>query len=81
MRINFEFTAEQVRKLKGLQEKTGSASMKELFNNAMSLLEWTVDETINGNEIASINTDDKHYRVLIAPALQRAAQQRQLQKV
>ncbi len=45
MRINFEFSEQQVKALKELQQKTGSSSMKEMFNSAMSLLEWAVDET------------------------------------
>jgi hypothetical protein len=81
MRLNFEFSEEQINDLKAFQQKTGTASMKDLFNSAMSILEWTVDETIKGNEIASINEDDKNYRVLVTPILQRVAKQHQLAKV
>jgi hypothetical protein len=81
MRLNFEFSEEQVNELKALQQKTGSATMKDLFNNAMSVLEWTVDETMRGKEIASIDEEDKNYRVLVTPVLQRVAKQYQLQKV
>ena len=80
MRLNFEFSEEQVNDLKTLQQKTGSATMKDLFNNAMSLLEWTVEETIKGNQIASISEDDKNYRVLVTPVLQRVAKQYQLER-
>jgi hypothetical protein len=81
MRLNFEFSEDQVNDLKALQQKTGSASMKDLFNNAMSVFDWTVDETMKGNEIASINPDHKNYRVLVAPPLQRVAKQyHQLEK-
>ena len=73
MRLNFEFSESQVKDLKALQEKTGTDTMKDLFNSALSMLEWAVDETINGNEIAAVNAEDKQYRVLITPVLQRAA--------
>jgi hypothetical protein len=69
MRINFEFTEEQVKALKTLQIKTGSSSMKEMFNSAMSLLEWAVNETAKGNEIAAISADRAEYRVLVMPIL------------
>jgi hypothetical protein len=75
MRLNFEFTQEQVKELKDLQRKTGCATMKDLFNNALSVLEWTVDESMKGNEIAAINESDRNYRVLVAPVLQAAAKQ------
>jgi hypothetical protein len=69
MRINFEFTEDQVKALKALQVKTGSSSMKEMFNSAMSLLEWAVNETAKGNEIAAVNPDEEEYRVLVMPIL------------
>jgi len=73
MRLNFEFSESQVKDLKALQEKTGTDTMKDLFNSALSMLEWAVDETINGNEIAAVNAEHKQYRVLITPVLQRVA--------
>jgi len=77
MRINFEFTEDQVKELKALQQKIGSTSMKEMFNSAMSILEWSVDEKIKGREIASLDPDSNNYRVLVTPILQKAARQRQ----
>ncbi len=73
MRLNFEFSESQVNDLKALQQKTGTGTMKDLFNSALSMLEWAVDETANGNEIAAVNEEDNRYRVLVAPILQRAA--------
>ena len=75
MRLNFEFTEEQVKDLKALQEKTGTDTMKDLFNEALIMLEWAVDETANGNDIAAINEENDRYRVLITPVLQRVARQ------
>jgi hypothetical protein len=77
MRLNFEFSEEQVADLKELQQKTGIATTKDLFNQALSLLEWAVDETANGNEIAAVSEDDKNYRVLVTPLLQRVKKQHQ----
>jgi hypothetical protein len=77
MRINFEFTEEQVRELKALQQKTGCTSMKDMFNSAMSMLEWSVDETIKGHEIASFDPDSENIRVLVMPILQKASKQKE----
>ncbi|HZL27306.1 MAG TPA: hypothetical protein VFC39_12340 [Acidobacteriaceae bacterium] len=77
MRINFEFTEDQVKELKALQQKTGSTSMKDMFNSAMSMLEWSVDEKIKGHEIASVDPDSQNFRVLVMPILQKAAKQKQ----
>jgi hypothetical protein len=48
--------------------------MKELVNNAFTILEWAVDETKAGNEIAAVNEGEEVYRVLVMPVLQRVAE-------
>ena len=53
MRLNFEFSEERINDLKALQTETGSESMKELFYNALTMLEWAVKEVKSGNEIAA----------------------------
>lgn len=73
MRLNFEFPGERVEELKQLQSETGTENMKDLVNNAFTLLEWAVKETKDGNEIAAVNEEDETYRVLVLPLLQRVA--------
>lgn len=76
MRLNFEFSDDRVAELKELQSETGAESMKDLVNNAFTLLEWAVKETRDGNEIAAVNEADETYRVLVLPMLQRVARKR-----
>jgi len=76
MRLNFEFSDDRVEELRALEAETGAESMKDLVNNAFSLLEWAVKETMDGNEIAAVNEKDETYRVLISPLLQRVAKKR-----
>ena len=73
MRLNFEFSEQRVDDIKKLMEDAGTETMKELVNNAFTILEWAVDETKAGNEIAAINEEEKVYRVLVTPILQRVA--------
>jgi hypothetical protein len=73
MRLNFEFSEQRVGDLKRLLDETDTDTMKDLVNNAFTILEWAVDETKAGNEIAAVNESDQVYRVLITPILQRAA--------
>lgn len=47
--------------------------MKDLVNNAFTILEWAVEETRAGNEIAAINRQQEVYRVLVTPILQRVS--------
>lgn len=73
MRLNFEFAEDRIGDLKDLQKITGTTNMKELADNAFTILEWAVKETKDGNDIAAVNDADQTYRILVMPLLQRVA--------
>jgi len=77
--MNFELPEERVNELKQLQTDTGSESMKELFNNALTMLEWAIKEVKHGNEIAAVNEEEKVYRVFITPLLERVAKKHRIE--
>ena len=79
MRLNFELTDKRITELKAIQLETESESMKELFNSAITTLEWMIQEVKSGNEIAAINEDRKTYRVLVTPVLERIARRHRLE--
>lgn len=80
-RLNFDFSPERVEELKQLLEESGTETMKDLINNALTILEWTIQETKSGNEIAAVNESDQTYRVLVTPILQRVAKLRNRETV
>lgn len=80
-RLNFDFSPERVDELKQLLEESGTETMKDLINNALTILEWTIQETKSGNEIAAVNESDQTYRVLVTPILQRVAKLRNRETV
>ncbi len=55
IRIQFELPEDKVKELEGLMRETQIATRKDLFNNALTLFEWTVKERKSGNIIASID--------------------------
>jgi hypothetical protein len=73
MRLNFEVSEQQLNDFKALQLETDSVSMKDLFNSALTTLEWLIEETKKGNEIAAVNEDRKVYRVFVTPVLEKVA--------
>ena len=73
MRMNFEMPEDRVNELKALQAETGSDSMKELFNNALTMLEWAIKEVKRGNDIAAVNEAENVQRVFVTPLLERVA--------
>jgi hypothetical protein len=58
--------------LESLRNTTGAKDYKELFNNALTMLSWAVEQRRAGREIGSINETEKSYRVLQMNILDRA---------
>ena len=73
MRLNMEISENQMASFNELKDRTGASTMKDLINNALTILEWLVNETAHGNDIAAVNESGTAYRVLITPLLQHVA--------
>lgn len=70
-RIQLEIPADQLKELESLQELLGIRTKKELINAAIGLLEWNVRQKRQGRVIMSVNHDEKSYRELSFPPLDR----------
>lgn len=73
MRIQLELPETQVQELKKLMEEAGFETYKDAFNNALTLLEWVLNEVKTGKVIAAVDEQSEKYRVLVMPALERVA--------
>ena len=73
MRLQFNVTKEQDKKIKELMEKTGSPTKKDLFNNALSVFQWALNQVLEGRVIGSIDKDGNNYRELSTPSFDHAA--------
>ena len=71
MRIQLELSDERVQELKALMEQVSIETYKDLFNNAISLFEWSVQEAERGRILASIDEEEDRYRELAMPVLDR----------
>lgn len=69
VRIQFELSAARVKELEALMREIGVSTRKDLFNNALTLLEWAVKERRAGNSIASVDEHNKRYKELVMPVL------------
>jgi hypothetical protein len=74
MRLQIDVTEDQERHIQRLMEETGLSTKKDLFNNALTLLSWAVEEVGSGNTVASVNEEQQRYRELQMPALTNVAQ-------
>lgn len=68
-RIQFELTDEQLVELEKLMTESGTKTKKDLLNNALTLLEWALNEKKNGRIIASVNEKENKYKELVMPIL------------
>jgi hypothetical protein len=73
VRIQLDLPEKRIQELRALMEAADIESYKELFNNALTLLEWSVAESQAGRTLASMNDTKEEYRVLVMPMLQRVA--------
>jgi hypothetical protein len=71
LRVEAEIPDEQHRRLEALMEEAGIKTMKDLLNNALTLLEWSLKETRSGRIIASVDESNRQYKQLGMPILER----------
>ena len=68
VRLQIELPEERVRELEALMKECDIATKKDLFNNALTLLEWAVRESEKGRIVASVDEENQRYRELQMPA-------------
>jgi len=76
VRIQVEFDENGASMIESLKNKTGVSTYKDLFNNALALLNWAVQQRESGRAIFSADEAKKEYREMQMPALEYAAQNR-----
>jgi hypothetical protein len=68
-RVQFELPEAKIKDLEILMEDSGTPTKRELFNNALTLLEWAVKERKRGRVIASVDEKNERYSELQMPIL------------
>ena len=68
-RIQFEISDEAVKSIEQLKEQANITTTRELFNNALTLLEWAVKEVSEGKEISSFDEKEEKIKTLEMPIL------------
>jgi hypothetical protein len=74
MRIQLEFSEIRGKRIKELMKQTDSDTYKDLFNNALGLFDWAVEQVQDGRIITALDRKENKYRELSMPALTHAAQ-------
>ena len=74
-RVQLDMSAAEIQRLNWIMEVCDLTTRKELFNNALTILEWATRETVDGRKIASFDDTTKDRYILSMPALNAAANQ------
>jgi len=69
VRLQLEVSERRQAELQALMEACDIGKQKDLFNAALTLLEWAVAERRKGRIIASIDEASMKYKELAMPAL------------
>jgi hypothetical protein len=69
VRLQLEVSEKRQGELQDLMEACDIGKQKDLFNAALTLLEWAVAERKKGRTIASIDEASMKYKELAMPAL------------
>lgn len=72
VRVQFDLTEEKVKEIEDIMTKSGMSSRKDVFNTALTLLEWAIEESERGHDIAAINRNEKEFFSLRMPVLDSA---------
>ena len=72
-RLQLDLTKEHLQELEALMKELGISTKKDLFNQAMTLLEWAVRERRSGRIIASVDESRDQYKQVLLPAVERVA--------
>jgi hypothetical protein len=70
-RIQIDLSEDRYKEIESLIEECGFSTKKDFFDNAITLLKWTVKQARRGLSIASVNEREKKYTELQMPFLER----------
>jgi hypothetical protein len=77
MRVQLDFPRERVSELKRLMEKGNLKTYNDLFDNALTLMKWAVQEAEKGRSIGSFDEGEDLLKELVMPFLQYAARSKE----
>jgi hypothetical protein len=70
VKIQFDIDERVIRGIEATMGKAGICTKRELFNLALSLLEWAADARMRGRVIASVDPETERYHQVVLPALE-----------
>lgn len=76
MRIQLDVSKQNAQQIKSLMCRADFRTHSDLFNNAVTLVEWAIRQVERGSVIAAVDTDHDRMRELSMPFLKHVADSR-----
>jgi hypothetical protein len=74
MRIQLEISENKRKQIKAMMERADFKTYSELFNNAVTLLQWSIRQIEEGRSILSVDQGSGKEKELVMPFLQHLEQ-------
>lgn len=68
VRVQLDLSKRKIDELEQIRTKTGVSTRKDIFENALALLDWAVSQAEEGKKIGAMD-QDKAFQELMMPAL------------
>lgn len=68
-KVQVEFSGTFIKRINAMMEELGIKTKKELFNSALTLLEWAIQERKQGKTLCSLDEKDKTITKVFMPVL------------
>lgn len=75
-RLQFDVSESMLQEIEDMMEVSGMASRKELFNSAITLWQWAIEQVRRDREIVSANKERDDFEILRIPTLEAARKKR-----
>ena len=69
VRVQLDMPVERMKDIQNIMARTGVSTRKDIFENALALFEWAVNERTSGRIIASIDKTEEGFHEVVMPAL------------
>jgi hypothetical protein len=76
MRIQLDVSKQSAQQIKSLMYRADFKTHSDLFNNAVTVVEWAIRQVESGSVIAAVDTDRDRMRELSMPFLKHVAESR-----
>ena len=73
-RIQIDLSVKELDRMNRAMEKCDIESRKDLFNNALTIFEWAIQEVSKGFRIAAVNDQSQEKTILSMSALNNVSQ-------